>query len=107
MEATLQEHPPESDPRWTNTPPDPIPQFYFSSMKSRIQSTIIALPVSKCLYQEFTWAKIPDADCRDGITDEEAYFEVVFDLSYDIASLLQCASNFFYIRFLRDEHEIL
>jgi hypothetical protein len=29
MEAVLREQPSESDPRWTNTPPDPIPAATF------------------------------------------------------------------------------
>jgi hypothetical protein len=33
--------------------------------------------------------KVPDANRRDGITDEEAQVEVVFDMSCDIADWLQ------------------
>jgi hypothetical protein len=51
--------------------------------------------------------KVPEVDRRDGITDKEAYVEVAFDLSYDIANWLQCAFHFFHVRFLRDEHNIL
>ena len=43
--------------------------------------------------------KIPDGDRRDGMTDEEAYVEVAFDMSYDIANWLQCADHFFLISF--------
>ncbi len=49
----------------------------------------------------------PDADRREGITDEEAYVEAAFDLSYDIARWLQCSSHFFHVRFLRAEHDIM
>jgi hypothetical protein len=41
------------------------------------------------------------------MTDEEAFMEAAFDLSYDIADWLECAAHFFHVRFLRDEHEIL
>ena len=51
--------------------------------------------------------KVPDEDRREGITDEEAFVDVAFDLSYDIANWLQCAIHFFHVRFLRDEHDIL
>ncbi len=32
--------------------------------------------------------KVPDDDRREGITDEETYVEVAFDLSYDIENWL-------------------
>ncbi len=44
--------------------------------------------------------KVPDADRREGIVDEEAYVEADFDLSYDIASWLECMSHFLQVRFL-------
>ncbi len=30
--------------------------------------------------------KVPEADRREGISDEEAFVEAAFDLSYDIAN---------------------
>ena len=51
--------------------------------------------------------KVPEDDRRDGITDEEAYIEAAFDMSYDIAKWLQCASHFLHVRFLRYEHDIM
>ena len=41
---------------------------------------------------------MPVADRRDGITDEEAYVEAAFDLSYDIANWLECGAHFFQVR---------
>jgi hypothetical protein len=39
--------------------------------------------------------KVPEADRREGITDEEAYVETAFNLSYDVANWLECAAHFF------------
>ena len=36
---------------------------------------------------------------KEGMTDEEAFMEAAFDLSYDIANLLECAAHFFHVRF--------
>jgi hypothetical protein len=44
---------------------------------------------------------------KEGVTDEEAFMEAAFDLGYDIADSLECATHFFLVRFLRDEHNIL
>jgi hypothetical protein len=44
---------------------------------------------------------------KEGMTDEEAFTEAAFDLTYDIADSLECATHFFLVRFLRDEHDIL
>jgi hypothetical protein len=52
-------------------------------------------------------SKVPDVDRREETGDEEAYVEVVFDLSYDITNWLHCASHFFQVRFLRDERNIM
>jgi len=42
------------------------------------------------------------------MTDEEAFMEAAFDLSYDIADwLIECAAHFFHVRFLRDKHDVL
>ena len=38
-------------------------------------------------------------DISKGATDEEAYMEATFDLSYDIASWLECDVYFFHVRF--------
>ena len=43
----------------------------------------------------------------EGMTDEDAFMEAAFELSYDIADWLECAAHVFHCRFLRDEHEIL
>ena len=32
---------------------------------------------------------------REGMKDEEAFMEAVFDLSYDIADWLECSAHFF------------
>jgi hypothetical protein len=45
--------------------------------------------------------KEPEDDRRDGITDEEAYVETIFDQGYDFANLPQFAAHFFHVRFLR------
>ena len=42
--------------------------------------------------------KVPEADPREGITDEQAYVEAAFDLSYDVAIWLECAAHFFQVR---------
>jgi hypothetical protein len=42
-----------------------------------------------------------------GATNEFAHLEATFDLSYDVANWLECATHFFNVRFLRDEHGIL
>jgi hypothetical protein len=48
------------------------------------------------------------AEMESHITNEEAYYvEAALYLSYDIANWLQCAANFFHVRFLRDEHDLL
>ncbi len=46
---------------------------------------------------------IPRMNLRSGtvgISDEEAYVKAAFDLSHDIANLLECAAHFFRIRFV-------
>ncbi len=50
--------------------------------------------------------KMSEADRLEGITDEEAYVEAAFDLSYDVANYLECAAHFLLHRFLKDEHDI-
>ena len=111
MEASLRQRPPESDPRWTIMHPDPIPAAVFPFFheepdpKNHPGVTRIQMLISgSYMGQEL---KVPEDDRRDGITDEEAYVEAAFDLSYDISNWLQCASHFFHVRFLRDEHDIL
>ena len=42
--------------------------------------------------------KVPDSDRREGISDEEAFIEAAFDLSYDVANWLECAAHFFQVR---------
>jgi hypothetical protein len=42
--------------------------------------------------------KVPEADRRDEISDEEAYVEAGFDWSHDIANWLECAARFFQVR---------
>jgi hypothetical protein len=111
MDAALREQPPESEPRWSNTPRDPIPSAAFpffheeTDPKQHPGVTRIQMLISGT-YMGQTF-NVPDVDRREGMIDAEAYVDVVFDLSYDIAKILQCASHFFHVRFLRDEHGIL
>ncbi len=42
--------------------------------------------------------KVTEADRRKGITNEEAYIEAAFDLSYDVANWLACAAHFLQVR---------
>ena len=111
MHAALRDQPSESDPRWSSTPPDPIldvvfPFFHEEPDKKNHPgvSRIHMLMSGTYMGQELT---VPEDDRREGITDEEAYVEADFDLSYDIANWLQCGAHFFHVRFLRDEHDIL
>ena len=44
---------------------------------------------------------------KQGLTDEEAFMEAAFNLSYGTIEWLECAAHFFHVRFLRNEHDIL
>ena len=89
MQADLRDQPSESDARWISTPPDPIPAAIFPFFHKEPDknypgvSRINMLMSGTCIGQEF---KVPEADRREGITDEEEYVEAAFDLSYDIAN---------------------
>ena len=50
---------------------------------------------------------VPSANRCEEIVDKDAYVEAAFDLSYDIANWLQCASHFCHVRFLRDKYDIM
>jgi hypothetical protein len=99
MHANLRDQPSESDPRWSSTPPDPIPAVVFPFFHeepdkknhpgvSRIQILMSGIYMDQEL-------KVPEADHREGITDEHAYVEAAFGLSYDVANWLECAAHFF------------
>ena len=102
MKATLRESDTlETEPRRRNTVPDPIPAAIFPFFhkepdpnhhpeKTRIQMLIRGTYMGQHL-------KVSYEDCRDGITDEEAYVEAAFYLSYDIANWFQCAAHFFFM----------
>ena len=90
MQGALRERPSESDPRWSSTPVDPIPAAIFPFFHeepdkknypglSRIQMLMSGTYMGQAL-------KVPEADRREGITEEEAFVEAAFDLSYDIAN---------------------
>ncbi len=102
MQKALRDQPRESDPRWISTPPNPIPASVFPFFheepdkkqhpgESRIQMLMSGTYMGQKL-------KVPEADRRDGITDEEAYVEAAFDLSHDIANWLECGAHFFQVR---------
>jgi hypothetical protein len=101
MHKTLREQPKEFDPRWSSTPLDPIPASIFPFFHEEPDqkhhqgvSRIQMLMSGTYMGQEL---KVPEADRRDGICDEEAYVESVFDLSHDIANRLECAAHFFQV----------
>ena len=102
MHAALRDQPSESDPRWRSTPPDPIPAAVFPFFHEEPDkknhpgvSRIQMLMSGTYMGQEL---KVPEADRREGITDEQAYVEAAFDLSYDVANWLECAAHFFQVR---------
>ncbi len=43
--------------------------------------------------------KVPEADRREEISDEEPFVEAAFDLSYDIANWIKRVADFFQVRF--------
>ena len=47
---------------------------------------------------------VPEDERDEGATDEFARLEAMFGLSYDVAKWLECAANFFHVRFFRYEH---
>ena len=111
MQESLREKPRTTDPRWTCTPPDPIPALAFPFFHeepdpkhhpgvSRIQMLMSGTYMGHQLV-------VPIEDRNEGVTDEEAYVEACFFLSYEIANWLDSAIHFFSVRFLRDEHDIL
>jgi hypothetical protein len=111
MEAALREQPKEIDPRWRNSPPDPIPASIFPFFRgepdpkkhpceSRVMQHMAGTYLGKRLTQ-------PDEDRREGATNVEAYVDAVFNPSYDIAHWLECAAHFFHVHFIRDKHNIL
>jgi hypothetical protein len=111
MEAALREKPRQSDPRWLSTPPDPIPASIFPFFhkepdskhhpgETRIQMLMAETYMGQALV-------VPDDERSEGATDEEAFLEEAFNLSYDIAHWLECAAHFFHVRLIRDEHDIL
>ena len=90
MQKALRDQPRESEPRWISTPLDPIPASVFPFFHEEPDrknyhgvSRIQMLMSGTYMGQEL---KVPVADRREGITDEEAYVEAAFDLSYDIAN---------------------
>jgi len=99
MEAALWEQPSrESDPRWRSNPPDPIPASVFPFFHREPdpkhhpgQTRIQMLIAEKYMGQDL----VVPVDCRtEGVTKEDTLLEAAFDLSYDIAHRLECATHF-------------
>ena len=50
---------------------------------------------------------VPADDRTQGVTDQESYVEIAFDLTCDIAHWLGGVVHFFHVRLIRDENDIL
>ena len=102
MHEALRDRPPESDPRWSITPPDPISAAAFPFFHEKPDQINYSGASRSQMLMSGTYMgqelKVPVVDRRDGITNEKAYVEAAFDLSYDIAKWLECAAHFFQIR---------
>jgi hypothetical protein len=120
MEAALREYDsPATDPGRSSTFPDPIPAAIFPFfheepdqkhypgetlihmlMRGIYMGQELKVPDEKCFFISDSFTAIFIEDRREGITDEEAFMEAAFYMSYDIANWLQCAAHFFHVRFL-------
>ncbi len=90
MEVALREKPSrESDPRWMNTPPDPIAAFIFPFFHIELdhkhhpgQTRVRMLMTGKYMGQVLV---VPVVDRADEVIDQEGFVEATFDLTNNIA----------------------
>jgi len=111
MKEALRDRPKDTDPRWIIVYPTPFPPTIFPFFheeydpknfprQSRVHMLLAGTYMGKALTS-------PENERAEGATDEFAHLEANFDMSYDVAKWLECATHFFDVRFLRDEHGML
>jgi len=112
VEDALREQPSrESDPWWMSTPPDPISVFIFPFFhrepdpKHHLGQTRIHMLIAR---NYLSHELVLPVECRlKEVSKEDTLLEVAFGLCYGIAHRLECAAQFFHVRLILDEHDIL
>jgi hypothetical protein len=88
MQKALRKQPHESDPRWSSTPPDPIPAvvfpFFHGEPDPKHHPGVTRLQMLMSRTYMGQKLKVPE-DFFSNVADITPFEEAAFDLSYDLA----------------------